>query len=367
MKILLVCSSCGGGGAERVATNLGSSFCDRGEEATFYYWDDVGDQSHYIHPRAVLIRAPGRSLLARIMTLRRLLATESIDVVFGFTDIPNIVCWGTMFAKRSVPVFIATVHSDLRVRDKNLGLPWKGRLIRWLHKRACRRANSVVSVSDGTRESLVDYYDLPPTAVSRIYNPVLETVNVRSTKVEYCSPILFAAAGRLTQAKNYPLMIRAVKLLVENYGVSCRLSIYGEGELRSSIQDMIDELDLSSVVVMHGYVQDLALKLAEHDIFLMSSTWEGFGNVLVEALDAGLRIVSADCPSGPREILADGEYGVLVPPGDSGAMADAIYDVSQNPYTINDIELRQHLQQFTLGHIALEYSKLLKKLPVQSQ
>jgi glycosyltransferase involved in cell wall biosynthesis len=153
-----------------------------------------------------------------------------------------------------------------------------------------------------------------------------------------------------------------VQLLVEKYHTPCHLSIYGEGELRLQLQALIDQLGLKSAITLHGFVPDLAAKLAENDVFLLSSTWEGFGNVLVEALDAGLRIVSTDCPSGPKEILANGKFGALVPLDDAEQMAQAIIAAAAKPAMRNHAELHQHLQQFTNSQIVKEYSQLIASI-----
>jgi len=275
------------------------------------------------------------------MGLRRLINKEQGDVVIGFADMPNIVCYGALLAISECPSFIATIHSDLQLRDIHVGLSWKTRLLKSLHKRACFRADKVVVVSEGARSSLIDYYQLPTATVTRIYNPVLNTVEVANHRAEIALPLKLVAAGRLTQAKNYPIMIRAVQLLAEKYETPSHLSIYGEGELRAQLQELIDQLGLTSAITLHGFVHDLTAALAENDVFLMSSSWEGFGNVLVEALEANLRIVSTDCPSGPREILAEGKFGILVPVNDAERLAVSIIEASERPAMQNHFEIEQ--------------------------
>jgi glycosyltransferase involved in cell wall biosynthesis len=290
--------------------------------------------------------------------LRKLVKTEPFDVIIGFTDIPNIVCYGALIQLSRRPPFIATIHSNLRVRDEKIGLTWKNRLIRFFHKRTCYFADKAVVVSSDAAKSIEDYYGLDGSNVLRIYNPILETVRAKPAEGRIGLPLKLVAAGRLTQAKNYPLMIRTVKHLIEEHSTPCHLSIYGEGELRSEIEKLIDELGVKGAVTLYGFVNDLRARLAENDIFLLTSTWEGFGNVLVEALDAGLQVVSTDCPSGPREILADGKYGYLVPCNNAKQMARAVLKIAERPITPPIDDLREHLNQFLNTHIAKEYSRL---------
>lgn len=98
------------------------------------------------------------------------------------------------------------------------------------------------------------------------------------------------------------------------------------------LQDLAVQLEISDRVVFAGFVANPFAWMFNTDLFVMSSAWEGFGNVLIEAMACSARVVSTDCPSGPSEILEDGRWGRLVPVGDAqalaGAMSAALVDVS---------------------------------------
>ena len=124
---------------------------------------------------------------------------------------------------------------------------------------------------------------------------------------------------------------------------------------------MIDHKRLSKYVQLRGFVPDLSQTLENYDLFLMTSSWEGFGNVLVEALENGLKVISTDCPSGPREVLDNGVFGTLVPVNDADAIVDVILNRS---FDINqDLEvLIEHLNTFTLNSVGEKYLKLFAEL-----
>lgn len=345
-----------------MAVNLAAEIIDLGHEVGIFYWDEKGDENYVLDPRIKLYKPPSRLLPLRILGLRSLLGKLPVDVVIGIADMSNITAWMATSSVTDPPAFMASVHCDLRVRDAALGLSFRTWLVRLLHKQACTHAARVVVVSDGARDSLIEYFELKPESVASIYNPVLQDVKPLATRLPSGEPVRIIAAGRLTQAKNYPAMIRAIQILNGRLNMVCHLDIYGTGVLRDHLQALIDELNLSSQITLCGFVSNLPEKMAEGDVFLQSSSWEGFGNVLVEALHAGLKVIAADCPSGPREILADGKFGVLVSVDDSLALATAIAEELSHPIRIDEIELREHLRNFTTAKIAGEYLDLTREL-----
>lgn len=128
--------------------------------------------------------------------------------------------------------------------------------------------------------------------------------------------------GRLKAQKNHALLLRAFRHL--RFSVDARLMILGTGELAVEIEALAHAQGLAEHVLMPGHVDDPSAYYRAAHLFVLSSDYEGFGNVLVEALGYGLPVVSTDCPGGPREILADGRFGRLVPVGDEAALANAM-------------------------------------------
>jgi glycosyltransferase involved in cell wall biosynthesis len=146
------------------------------------------------------------------------------------------------------------------------------------------------------------------------------------------------AAGRLVRQKGFDLLIRAHAAL-RGRGVAHQLVIVGEGELRPALEALIAELGVQDSVHLPGYVSNPYPLMCHASVFALSSLWEGFGAVIVEAMACGAAVVAFDCPSGPSEILEGGRYGVLVPPDDAEALSEALGRV------LSDAELRRELSE----------------------
>lgn len=159
------------------------------------------------------------------------------------------------------------------------------------------------------------------------------------------------AVGSFKTQKNFPLLIRAFAQLPQS--LKAKLIILGEGVLRPELEMLIQELGLQERVALPGFALDPSCWYRSADLFVLSSNWEGFGNVIVEALECGMPVVSTDCPSGPAEILANGRYGQLVPVGDATALAAAI---QASLLEAHDHEaLRRRAQDFAVPKIAEQY------------
>ena len=137
------------------------------------------------------------------------------------------------------------------------------------------------------------------------------------------------ACGRLAAQKDYPSLLRAFKLILNER--SATLRILGTGELRSRLDELSTELGIQEHVVFLGFESNPYKYFVSADIFVMSSIFEGFGNVVVEAMMCGTPVVVTDCPFGPGEILESGKVGELVPVGKPEVLAEKVLKLASNP------------------------------------
>lgn len=225
-----------------------------------------------------------------------------------------------------------------------------------------RWVDHLVCVSKGVREDTLHLARIPLERASVIRNPV---VSKRIDELAKCpvdhpwakdpSVPMIVAAGRLTPQKDFPTLIRAFAALRTRQ--AARLVILGEGRERARLLQLARDLDVAADVALPGFAPNPYAWMARARLFVLSSAWEGSPNVLTEALALGVPSVATDCPSGPRELLADGRWGPLVPVGDPSALADAMEHVMRSP--LSPELLRAAVFEYARDASAASYLKVL--------
>jgi glycosyltransferase involved in cell wall biosynthesis len=223
-------------------------------------------------------------------------------------------------------------------------------------------ADAVVAVSAGVADGLASRAGLRRDRITVIHNPIVtpEIAEKAAAGLDHPwfapgqSPV-FLAAGRLTVQKDYPTLLRAFAQLRQRR--AARLVILGVGELRDELAAQVSSLGLAADVEFAGFQENPFAFMRRAAAFVLSSAWEGFGNVLVEALACGTQVVSTDCPSGPAEILDGGRFGHLVQVGDASALAAAMEAALVHPLPAE--LLRERAQIFSIDAALDRYLPLL--------
>jgi GalNAc-alpha-(1->4)-GalNAc-alpha-(1->3)-diNAcBac-PP-undecaprenol alpha-1,4-N-acetyl-D-galactosaminyltransferase len=342
MKITLVIASLGGGGAERVASGMANYWADRGLEISLLTMCGSPYSSSFdLHPKVLrhdlgakpycrsmpdqrslrllleALKGCSQAELSafipdfnRILALREAIVSLRSEAVISFMDVTNI---RTLLATRGLglPVIISE-HCD--PYHNHLGEAWEG-----LRRRSYPQAKCLTVL---TEEAAPYFSGLMDGRVRVMPNPVATAFRLahNETGTRGGRGRTLLAMGRLAYEKGFDLLLQAFALIAKGQPDWC-LQIWGEGELRSQLEQCASALGLTGRVQFGGFTKRPFEVMRQADLFVVPSRCEGFSNVLAEAMACGLPVVSFDCPSGPRHIVRDGIDGVLVPPQDVRALA----------------------------------------------
>jgi glycosyltransferase involved in cell wall biosynthesis len=222
-----------------------------------------------------------------------------------------------------------------------------------------RLAGARVAVSGGVADDLAALSGIPRGKFDVIYNPSPSPSTAQLNDADAVWGVSrgrrILTVGSMKAPKNQALLIRAFALLRE--AADARLMILGDGGLRGDLMALAEAEGLSGRVLMPGFVIDPGPYYRSADLFVLSSDYEGFGNVIVEALACGVPVVSTDCRSGPAEILEGGRFGRLVPVGDAPAFAAAMGEALDAPH--DRAALQRRADDFSTAKAADRYLELL--------
>lgn len=224
-----------------------------------------------------------------------------------------------------------------------------------------KKIDALVYVSNGVKTDFSKCVSSIDSVQKVIYNPITSGNETFSWKEINSQKISLVTAGRLESEKKQDDIIKALKI-INGLGIDASLTIFGEGSRKEELKNIADEMGLGEKVIFGGYVSNLYEELKKYDIFILSSLYESFGNVLVEAMSACLPVISSDCPVGPKEILENGRYGKIVEMNSPVSIAYATKDIVEN-YTMLDAEGAFYRSQlFSIKNSVDSYERLFCQL-----
>lgn len=349
-----------GGGAERVAVNLANSFAQRGYAVDMILLSATGEFLADLLPGIRVVDLKVKRLRGALIPLVRYLRQRRPAALLA-------CMWPlTVFALLArtlsrVPTRVLVAEHTTWSRSELLNRWGVGWQVRTSMHRFFPRADGIVAVSQGAADDLASFANLDRKAITVIYNPV-----VGEAKPPASAPLApdgwwtgphrkVLAVGTLKPIKDYATVLDAFARLRQR--VDARLLILGEGECRPALEAQARQLYIEASVFMPGFVKDISPYYQQADLHVLSSTGEGLPTVIIEALAVGTPVVSTDCPSGPREILCDGQFGHLVPVSDAAALALAMADSLAT--THDTAALKARAQDFSIDKAADQYLELL--------
>ncbi|WP_170007318.1 glycosyltransferase [Bacillus fonticola] len=369
-KVAFYLPTLNGGGAERVVVNVLNNLANEDNiEFLMVLNKKEGVFVNQLSSKIPIYELKTKRMRDSIPALLKFLKEEKPDLLIsGMSHVNLITIIANRISKNKTKI-IVTEHANLSSVNKKSKKNTLFNIIKLiLMKKLYPKTERIISVSKGVQDDLRKYIKLDNEQMKVIYNPVISnTLYVKAAEQVNHSwyenkknPIIIGI-GRLTRQKDFENLIQAFSILKSR--VDSRLIILGEGKDREKLEKLIKDLGLEEYVDLHGFEENPYKFLRNADMFVLSSKYEGLPTVLIEALALKCNIVSTDCPSGPNEILRDGEFGRLVPIENSELLAEAMINGIEKPLNINDNEeLENWLNEFDSSQVANNYLNLIKEI-----
>jgi glycosyltransferase involved in cell wall biosynthesis len=349
-----------GGGAERVIVILANEISQRGITVDLVLSRSFGPYLADVHPSVNIVDLRSKRLFFSIIPLVRYIQMEKPKVMLTALNTANIIAIIARIVSRVKFKLVISERAVTSVAIKDNPLI-RSKLVPFLMRITYQRADAIVAVSFGVLDDLINKFKITSKNICVVYNPVVSSQLIKLSNEKFDHewfdneevPVILSI-GRLTSQKNFPMLINAFSLLLESH--RARLVILGKGELQEDLENLVIKLNIREKVSFPGFVTNPFMWMKNASLFVLSSDYEGLPGTLIQAMACGTPVVSTDCPSGPKEILENGQWGRLVPMRDveslSRAMA-ATLDEEVHP------DVARRAQYFDINHGVEGYMKIL--------
>ena len=344
------------GGVERVALNLCKGLIDEGYEVDLVLVEATGKLLNDVSSEVSVVDLEADRVLTSLLPLRKYISSRKPDVLYAMMTEPNVVAVGAHRTIATDTRLILSEHNMLS-RSSETIKDYFARAGAWL---LYPFADAVVAVSEGVQADLLANTRLNGDDISMIYNPVdIESIRDRALEPadhEWLADddlTVILSGGRHVPQKGFDTLLNAFSRIEQD---DIRLLLFGTGPETESLKKQASALGINNDISFLGFIENPYAYMAAADVFTLSSKYEGFGLVLIEALACGCPVVSTDCESGPAEILEQGEYGPLVPVGDVEALTASIEQALNCPPESDS--LRARANDFNIETAVRHYESL---------
>ena len=354
--------SLAGGGAERITVNLLQALQDFPVQLELVLADESGPYLENVPTTVPIVSFDTKHVRRAVRPLAHYLKQRQPDILLSHLSHANLAAVLARKRSRTSTRLMLVEHLTMSAYR---GERFRDRFIRPLARLLYRSAEAVVAVSKGAARDLEQQLRWSPGRVHVIHNPVVDPSVLEASKepldhpwtADHSIPILLAV-GRLTPQKDFSTLLRAFALLSKQR--SARLVILGDGEERQELEQLSEQLAIKESVHFAGFVNNPYSWMQRVEGLVLSSRWEALPTVLIEALACGCPITATDCPSGPSEILQQGDFGTLVPMEDPTALCTGILQMLAAKHDTQ--RYRERGQSFSFERAAAAYMRLFNQI-----
>ena len=369
LKLSIYIPNANYGGAQKVIINLIQEFSKENISIDLLLGKAEGIYLDQIPKNINIVNLDSSRLIKTLPKLVNYLKKQKPDVLMSTPAVANVVA--AMAKKLSGISTKLILREAIHYSTEKDNVSFRKQPTFWIALRLVPLvypwADKIIAVNPKIAEDIAKVTNISSELIYPINNPTITPTVLKKAKepitetwfqeIDRDKNYIILGVGRLANQKDFPTLIKAFSIIRKQY--QAKLIILGEGEDRSQLESLISDLNLTTDVILPGFISNPYAYMAKASIFVLSSAWEGSPNTLVEAMACGTPVASTDCLSGPREILENGKYGKLVEVGDYEALADAII---QTLISENDIEsLKVRAKDFSVEKIAQEYLRILLK------
>ena len=366
--ILLAIDALGGRGAEKVVVNLAEALLKLGHKVSIIIYEDIVefdiDSRIHIHHLKPQMHKSSR-IFSRLTDRKNANIFQAllshIEATRGHVDLilsalPRI---DRILSRIEDDRIFHVIHNPLSLQNGIRKNSWRKKLSRIWHMKRIYDGRQIIVVSAGIGDDLINYVKIRPASLTTIYNPFHfdEIEKLAAKQLNLPSKIIgkdyLLHIGALTlQQKRQDILIKAFALS----GLTCNLVLLGKGKDEKKIRALIKSHGVSDRVFLAGFQANPYPWIKHARMLVLSSDYEGFGNVLVEAMALNTPALSTNCPTGPNEIFSQEMQDCLVPNGNIQALAEKMRQFYKTPPRIDKINLKR----FDANIIAKEYLKLIQ-------
>jgi len=323
--IVLVQSGLGAGGAEKIVNLVAKHRIEKGDDVHVLAIYGKPEDSYFEYPPQVQIhtlysddsesKSRIKATFLKIKWLRSTFRKIQPDLILSFLTKINFICACALLHSKT-PFLVSERNNPIQQRP--------GRIWKTLLKLTFRKADRIIMQTQGAMSILSANAQKKAIIIPNPCHTINQAVTPKNT------PTDIVAVGRLTQQKGFDVLIAAIDIVSKKFPTT-HLTIWGEGEERASLENLVSSKNLDKNISLPGNTKTPMEWINTAKIFILPSWYEGFPNVLVEAMSAGMAVIATDCPWGPADMITNGKNGILVPVGNPKALSQAIATLLNSP------------------------------------
>ncbi|MHC5269464.1 glycosyltransferase [Enterococcus sp. LJL98] len=363
-KILFYMYNLSGGGAERTIVNI-INHMDRNSFSIILVLgtEKNNDYLHLVNKDIKIINLKKNKRRETVIGLKKVILEEVPDLLFSTLNNNNIILiLSKILTFKKIPLIIRETNN----RTEAGSVSRINKLTTYFLYNFF--STKIIALSKGVQNDLIENFKIKQKKIDVIYNPInLSHIDkLKKEKIEetyrFGTEKIIIGIGRLAEQKDFDTLIKAFAKVTEI--TSSKLLILGKGPEEPKLKLLCKNLGIEDKVLFLGFKNNPYKYIHDSDVFVLSSKWEGFGHVIVEAMASGTPVIATDCKSGPAEILEDNKYGVLIPVSNHNILAEKLILLLENQELLNKyIELGAiRKEKYDVQKITSQYEQVFLSL-----